>query len=232
MQREPVRQEEREVGDAGVDRALLVVVDALEEAGELQHVLRHALAPLAARLGARQRLAQPLGGLRQLGHVRPLRIERVGELAELAATVGLELAHELVDPLQLGVHRRQLLIDQPLLALEVAAGELALAVHQRLAARHQVLERGRDGGVARGLGALALLVGQAAHLARELACDLLDDVVGGRSGGHRLLRRAPPAERDHRADHDDSDHNSGHDPHQHLHAPRVARGCDSYADRP
>ena len=213
--------------------ALLVVVDALEEAGELQHVLRHALAPLAARLGARQRLAQPLRRLRQLGHVRALRVERVGELAELAATVGLELAHELVDPLQLGVHRRQLLVDQPLLALEVAARELALAVHQRLAARHQVLERGRDGGVARGLGALALLVGQAPHLARELARDLLDDVVGRRSGGRRLLDRTAPAHQRHDgADDRHSDHDSGHDPHQHLHAPRVARGCDSYADRP
>ncbi len=33
---------------------LLAVVDVLDEAGQAQHVLRHALAPLAARLRARE----------------------------------------------------------------------------------------------------------------------------------------------------------------------------------
>ena len=45
---------------AALDRGLLLVVDVLDEAGEPQHVFGHALAPLAPRLAAGERLAQAL----------------------------------------------------------------------------------------------------------------------------------------------------------------------------
>ena len=59
------RELEREVGDrpAALDRGLLLVVDVLDEAGEPQHVFGHALAPLAPRLAAGERLAQAVGGV-------------------------------------------------------------------------------------------------------------------------------------------------------------------------
>ena len=68
---------------AAFDRGLLLVVDVLDEPGEPQHVLGHALAPLAAGLRAGERLAQRLG--------------RVGERARHLA-VG---AQALLDPAEL-----------------------------------------------------------------------------------------------------------------------------------
>ena len=55
-----LRQQERVVGDAARSRDGLVaaVVDAVDEAGEAEHVFGHALPPLPARGGARERLAQ------------------------------------------------------------------------------------------------------------------------------------------------------------------------------
>ena len=62
------RQQEREVGDgAAGGGGLLAVVDALDEAGGAQHVVGHALAPLATGLRAGQGLAQVLGGVGQAG---------------------------------------------------------------------------------------------------------------------------------------------------------------------
>ena len=74
------REQEREVGDrpAALDRGLLLVVDVLDEAGEPQHVFGHALAPLAARLAAGERLAQAVGGVgeRASGRSRGTRAAR------------------------------------------------------------------------------------------------------------------------------------------------------------
>jgi hypothetical protein len=63
-----LRKQEREVGDAVPfthHSGALVVVDTFVEAGKTQHVFRHALAPLAASVGAGQRFAQAVGGGRQ-----------------------------------------------------------------------------------------------------------------------------------------------------------------------
>ena len=61
-------QQEREVGDGARRRGrLLAVADALDQAGGPQHVVGHALAPLAPRRGVGQRLAQRLGGVGQAG---------------------------------------------------------------------------------------------------------------------------------------------------------------------
>ena len=106
------RQQEREVGDgAAGDRPLLAVVDALEQPGEAQDVVGHALAPLAPRLRAGERLPQRLGGAGQLGR-RPQRVaQTLHQLAVLCGTITLEAADQVADPRQLVAHRREPLPD-------------------------------------------------------------------------------------------------------------------------
>ena len=114
VEHDAAREHEREVGDAGAagDRGLLAVLDALDEAGELQHVLGHPLAPLAAGLAARQRLAQALGGLGQLGDAFALLAQDAGEHVELRAALVLELLEQVGDPPELVVHRLEPGVDE------------------------------------------------------------------------------------------------------------------------
>jgi hypothetical protein len=61
-------QQEGDVGDRATgQRRLAEVVDALDEAGQPEDIVSHALAPLAAGLGAGQRLAELAGGVGQGG---------------------------------------------------------------------------------------------------------------------------------------------------------------------
>ena len=67
---EPVGQEERVVGPTGTgERRLLAIVDAFEEARELQHVFGHPLAPLAAH--ASWRAPRGAGGCAPTGRSTP-----------------------------------------------------------------------------------------------------------------------------------------------------------------
>ena len=84
-------QQERDVGDrAAGDARLLAVADALDHAGEAQHVVGHALAPLAAGLRAGEGLAQVAGGLgeRSGGRLASLRPE--SSCAVLLGAVAVE----------------------------------------------------------------------------------------------------------------------------------------------
>jgi hypothetical protein len=94
-------QQERDVGDGALRRGpLLLVGDALDQAGEAQHVVGHALAPLAAGLGRGEHLAQRAGGG---GEQRRLLVGAHELLAQLAVGAG----HRLLQPTQLGPHPGQ-----------------------------------------------------------------------------------------------------------------------------
>ena len=103
VEHEVVGHEEREVGPAArsFEGALALVVHALDEPGQAQHVFGHALAPLAPHLRAHERLAQALRALAQLVHAFALAGQLAAQRAELPLAIGLELAHELVDLLDL-----------------------------------------------------------------------------------------------------------------------------------
>ena len=73
---------------------LLAVVDAFDEAGGAQHVVGHALAPLAAGLRAGQGLPQRLRRAGQLGR-RPQRVaQTLHQLAVLRGPVALQRADQ------------------------------------------------------------------------------------------------------------------------------------------
>src|ERR1700737_422986 len=95
VQQQVVGQEERVVGDpaAGVEGPLLAVVDVLDEPGEAEDVLGHALAPLAPGLGAGQRLPKALGGVEQGCHAFVLAGELGVELPEGPGALGLDVLH-------------------------------------------------------------------------------------------------------------------------------------------
>ena len=123
MHDEPVGEEERVVGPARTrERGLLAVVDALQEAGELQHVFGHPFAPLPPDPRAGERLAQLMGVLGECVQTLVLAPELVGELAERSVAVVLELAHEVADLAELAGHRHELLVDEALLAVELRRG--------------------------------------------------------------------------------------------------------------
>ena len=132
MHHEPVGEEERVVGPARAGECrLLAIVDALEETGELQHIFRHAFAPLATHPGAGERLAQLMGVLGEGVQSLVLAPELVRELAERLVAIMLERAHEVADLAELARHRHELLIDQALLAVELRSGPQPFLVEQR-----------------------------------------------------------------------------------------------------
>ena len=88
------------IGAAG-DARLLPVGDALDHAGEAQHVVGHALAPLAAGLGAGQRLAQVAGGLGERAGGRLRLLEPGEQLAVLLGAVAVEARDDVAQPLEL-----------------------------------------------------------------------------------------------------------------------------------
>ncbi len=105
-------QQEGHVGDATAGQAgLAPVVDPLDQAGQAQHVVGHALTPLAPGLGAGQRLAQALGGVGQaLALTR--RLGQPGhQLAVLQGPVALERGHQVAHPGELGAHALHLGLD-------------------------------------------------------------------------------------------------------------------------
>ena len=199
------RQQEREVGD-GARRGggLLAVADALDEAGRPQHVIGHALAPLAPGPGVGQRLAERLGRVGQpgadLGHLGEARLDPAALLGPLA----LERRHQLGDPAELDPHVAHVLFDgggpqrhlvgeraaelaHPLLEGVLAGREVARAgicLGAEPLARH--LDHGVDRGVDRRphrglvLGRPPLLVGPVGRAV-------------GRTAGPQAHRRQPRA---------------------------------------
>ena len=128
---------------------LLPVADALDHAGVAQHVVGHALAPLAAGLGAGEGLAQVAGGLGERSG-GGLRLLEAGEhRAVLRGAVAVEPGHHVAEPLHLG--------HQPVDALLEG---VAAQVEQAGAARHRVAQLlarqlgGHVGGRAHGVLAL------------------------------------------------------------------------------
>ena len=91
------RHEKGEVGDTALHGPLAAVVDVLREPGQAQHVLRHALTPLATSPAVGQRLAQCLGRLGQRGSLFAGLAQPAGQLAELRGPVPLQLLHESAD---------------------------------------------------------------------------------------------------------------------------------------
>ena len=226
MQHEVVGHEEREVGPAArtFEGALALVVHAFDEAREAQDVLGHALAPLPAHLGAHERLAQALRALAQLVHAFSLAGQLAAQRAELALAVGLELAHELTDLLDLMgdavARRRELPVDERLLALELRARAGTVALEQRAVQLLHLVDRGLDRRVAALFAGPALFFGEAAHLTGE--------------------RRVAGPSREQRPTHEPArtaDHHGEHEQHgDHRMSPVssisgiVTGGCDTHAD--
>ena len=105
-----VGQQEGEIrAGPTLDRSLLSVVDALAHAGRAQDILGHALPPLAAGLGAGERLAQVLGGLGENLLLPGRRFKRLDELAVLLGALLLQLPDEVAQLGELGAHRLDLM---------------------------------------------------------------------------------------------------------------------------
>ena len=177
----PLRQQEREVGDAvgfADHCSALVVVDAFVEAGETEHVFGHALAPLATSVRTGQRLAEAVGGGRQ--HVGDLgmHLQRPVDLAEPLGRRLPELLHQLRQPLDIGAHAglhlAEALVDE--LALTGQSSIVGLAVGTELFTAHG------DG----------LLDRQAGSLADDLGRDRMrDGRNAGRAGCGRRRAMSP-----------------------------------------
>ena len=108
------------------DGLVAPVVDAVDEAGEPEHVFGHALAPLAACGGARERLAQRLRGLGEHLGVAPGLAQLGAELADVLAPLLLDVGDERRELLEVAAHADDLVVDQRLLALEVLGAETPL----------------------------------------------------------------------------------------------------------
>ena len=215
-------QQEGDVGDgAAGDARLLAVGDALDHAGEAQHVVGHALAPLAAGLGAGEGLAQVAGGLGEGPRGRGGLLQPGQQLAVLLGALLLQRADHVAEPLEL----RGEPLD-PLLEGGGAQVELAGAAGHRVA---QLLA-GHLGGHVGGGGdrVLALhaqaglelggLLGQEGGLLLEGGGDPL---VGGEAPG----AGGPGA--DDVGEGEDGGHPEGGEDDGEDHAKSVRRGCDS-----
>ena len=160
-------------------RRLLAVADALDQAGGPQHVVGHALAPLAPRLGVGERLAQRLRGVGQPGADRRHLGEAGLDPAVLLGPLALQRGHQLGDPVQLGPHVAHVLLDRggPQGHL---VGERAAQLADR--AGRSVLARRELAGARLGLGA------------EPVARHLDDRVDGGVDRGPhgRLVLGRPP----------------------------------------
>ena len=176
---------------------LLAVLHALDEPGHAQHVLRHALAPLAAGLAAGERLPQAVRGARELGDPGPLGRERAGQLLDLGAATGLELPHERGHPVELAAHVAELTLDEVALGGQRFAGAGALTLDEGAVRLDEVPEGG------------LLLLGRALG---DAVRDVLRVGTGGRVG--RLARHDERAgaggradgEGDEQGDEQDADH--------------------------
>ena len=123
------------------------------QSGEPQHVLGHALAPLAASFGARECLAELLRVLVERGDAFVLATQLVAELAVRFALPTLDLTHELGHLVELAGHGDELLVDQRLLPVELGARAHAFLLERRLVGLEEPAQRLVVG--------VALLVGQA-----------------------------------------------------------------------
>ena len=152
VQRQPLRQQEGVVGDAARarDRVALAVVDAVDEAGEPQHVFRHALAPLAPSRRARERFAERLRGLGEDLRVPAGFLELRRELTGVLLALALDLVDETGELGEVAAHPVQLLVDQRLLAVELLGAEPALGGEHLLVGAHELRDRGLGGRRERG----------------------------------------------------------------------------------
>ncbi len=120
VQHAALGQQEGDVGDAAAGHAgLAAVVDALDQAGHAQDVVGHALAPLAAGLGAGQRLAQALGGGGQVAGL-PGGLGELGvQVALLGGPLFLQLDHQAGRAVGAG---RRLFLDDLVAQVELLVG--------------------------------------------------------------------------------------------------------------
>jgi hypothetical protein len=130
VQHPPAGQEEGDVGDrAPGDAGLLAVGDAFDHARQAQDVVGHALAPLAARLGAGQGLPQVAGGLGEGARGRRGVLEPGDQLTVLLGGVLLELHDDVAQALQLRGEALHALLERGGAQVELAS-----------AARHRVAQ--------------------------------------------------------------------------------------------
>ena len=118
------------------------VVDAVDEAGEAQHVFGHALAPLPACGGARQRLAERLRGLGEHLGLAP-RLARAGRCSapDVLPTLALDLVQHAGEAGQLGPHVGHLQVDALTGPGELLRAEPALPVEHLLVHAYEPVDR-------------------------------------------------------------------------------------------
>ena len=140
MQLPPAGEHEGEVGHrAGPRGRLLAVAHALDQPGGAQHVVGHALTPLAPGLGAGQCLAQRLGGVGQLAAHRDDLGQAGLHPALLLGALPLEAHHQVGHAGQLAAQLTRAPLEALLADLQVVpGGGVELGAHPRL--------RLRDGG--------------------------------------------------------------------------------------
>ena len=126
------------------DRRLLAIVDALAEARRGEHVLGHALAPLATGLRARQRIAQLRGGGVQLHAALGVLLELLDEGAVLAGLVTLQLGDEALHLVELRGDRSDALGEGVGPHAELARALLELGVEGRGGDLDGVVDRRGD----------------------------------------------------------------------------------------
>ena len=127
VQHPALREQEGHVGDAAAGHARLApVVDALDEPGHAQHVVGHALAPLAPGLRVGQHLAQAVGGLGQVARLLGGLGEPGGELAVLGRSLLLETGDQIGDPVETfgepGREAGDLVLDHLVAQVELLVG--------------------------------------------------------------------------------------------------------------
>ena len=137
-----VLNEEREVRSRGPVRYLLLlaVLNAFDEAGETQYVLRHALAPLTAALSAGENLVEAARlRAQQLGLLLCLARDRL-QLDDALAALAVDLAHQLAQFAKLLANLGEALVDLALASLELLLTLRGRAIDDGLVMSNQLLD--------------------------------------------------------------------------------------------
>ena len=144
VQHEAVGQEEGVVGDLAGACQLLVtpVVDAVDEPREAQHVVGHALAPLATCRRADERFPERLRGLGEGARRTAGFGQLTGQRARLLAPVTFDPLDQVGERVELAAHLVELAVDQGAGAVELRRAESPLSGEHLLVHAHEMVDRG------------------------------------------------------------------------------------------